>query len=244
MRSMKVSFLSILGYILVLGSANADAEERFPCVPGHSGDAGGIMLMDHSYPVRRELGSNRFDIPYGYLTVRPPPSRINCFPKRDSVSFAFWVPDLRAPKDDWLFQPDFRVQEPGRPRPDADEFVVKVSSVSPEDQWTPAIGFKNLIDSWEKPYRIELRHGLLHILPGENPQAFDTYADLSQENGQFLLACDRPESRVPNPLCRCDLYFSDLQLEAALRFPRDALPRWREIRDGVRTLLDRWAVQN
>jgi len=241
---MNASYVSILGCILVVGSANADTEERFPCVPSHSGDAGGIMMMDHSYLVRRELGQNRFDIPYGYLTVRPPPSRVNCFAKRSNISFAFWMPDLRAPEKDMWSQYDFRLQEPDRQTPGPDEFIVMVSFLAPEHQYTPAIGFKNLIDGWKKPYQIELRHGLLHILPGENPLAFDMYADLSQENGQLLLDCDGPDSDVPNPLCAGDLYFSDLELEASLQFPADALPKWREIRDGVRTLLDQWAVQD
>src|SRR5690606_8024771 len=147
------------------------------------------------------------------------------------------------PRDDMWSQPDFSVQEPDRPKPSLDEFIVEVTTATPRERGSPSIRFRNIVRDLKNSYRVEISHGLLKVVPSKDAATVDDYADLSDSNGQVSLECTNPGPNVPNPLCAGYLYFSDLRLELTIVFPADALPKWREIRDGVRTLLDRWAVQ-
>lgn len=230
MRTMLLLSSLLGGGLLTFGStnanANANADDQYPCMPDIEGGtwlAGRSLLIDHSYIVRHTMGPHSFDIPFGYIIRRPPPEWVNC--PGDKLTFAYWMPDLRSPKDDMWAQPNFQVQEPGRPKPGSDEFVVKVMWTSLTDKGSPSNRFRNFIGGLDKPYGLDIRYGLLHVLPDENYRAFDNYADLSHDNNQVFLECTKSSATIPNPTCEADLYFSDIQLELTMQFPRDALPR-------------------
>ncbi|RCS21415.1 hypothetical protein DUT91_24245 [Phyllobacterium salinisoli] len=208
----------------------------------------GIEKMDPNYPVKRILGPYRFEIPFGYMTGRPTPEQVNCYPVRKRIEFAFWMPDLRAPKDDTWGKSDFRPQEPGRDAPGPQDYIVEVPGVMFIDtkagkSESPSVRFWNSLSMLDEAFGFEQKYGLLRVLPGKNPNVYDDYSDLSQEDYKIILNCSRPEDHRLNPLCQAYLYFTDLQLETVVRFPADALPEWRKIKDGVRTLAERWIVK-
>jgi len=231
---------------LILGALLCDAasaDEKYPCradqrsSTGMSEKSGSI---DHKYIVRHTLGQFRFDIPYGYIIRRPSPEFVNC--PGDKLAFAFWMPDLRAPQDDMWSQPSYRVQEPGRPEPVADEYIISVISATPRKHADLSTRFTAHVGRFEKPYRLDFEDGLLHVLFDENNSAFDDYFDLSSTDEQYHIFCTKEDVNLPNPSCRADIYLNDINLGLFVQFPLDALPHWKEIGQGARTLLKRWQV--
>src|SRR5690554_4325538 len=153
MRSMHTATLLSLLLGCLLGVGAADAGDRYPCSADDRGGKrtiGSSTVIDHDYIVRHTMGPHSFDIPYGYIIRRPPPEWVDC--PGDKLTFAFWMPDLRAPKDDMWSQPNYRVQEPGRSKPGMDEFIVKVWTVSHEQRGSPANSFGNIVGGMENPY--------------------------------------------------------------------------------------------
>jgi len=234
-------YLYILAFLLAFTSV-AGADDQYPCQSDPAGRwAPGVQ--DHNYLVRRTIGPHSFDIPYGYLMIRPSANRVNCYSKRSSISFAFWIPDLRPPLSDMWSQPNFRVQEPGRSKPSTDEFVVSVLTASPNNPGAPTTMFRNTIGFLAGSYQIRFENGLLHVIPSENLRAFEGYFDLSNNNNQVALDCTPSgEDSPPNPSCKGTIYFHDLGLTLVVLFPKDGLPYWKAIRDGTSTLLDQWSV--
>jgi hypothetical protein len=57
------------------------------------------------------------------------------------------------------------------------------------------------------------------------------------ERDELLLHC------IPDYGCEFTVYFRDLKLGALGSLPYDALPQWREVKEGIRTLLERWIVK-
>lgn len=228
--------------------ANASAAEEYPCKPLENWkDAqGSILLMDPGYLVKRQLGAHNFEIPYGYLVGRPPPEVMNCVPKQESISFAFWMPDLRPTKNDAWSQPNYRLQEEGRSKPGTHEYVVQILATNyiPEGSTrpTPAEGFHNLISPSQKT---DERYGLMHALPDAPPGDMDTYVSSSDPRYEILLSCLKTEENYfPYPSCKTSLYFTDLRLKLVLIFPTDALPEWRKVLEGVHTLITRWKTDD
>ncbi|KAA3503680.1 hypothetical protein DXM26_16875 [Agrobacterium tumefaciens] len=231
--------------LLMATAIDASATEEYPCKPDPDGGKwawGRIQQMDHSYLVKRQVGPHRFEIPYGYHIGRRTPERVNCYPIRDSIEFAFWMPDLRSPRNDMWSEPDYRVQEEGRPVPSAREYVVQILATKyiPEGSTkpTPAEGFHNLTLPTQKT---DERYGLTHTLPDADAGEMDTYVSSSDPRYEILLLCLKPEQNYfPYPSCKTYLYLTDLRLELVLIFPTDALPEWRKVVEGVHTLITRW----
>lgn len=228
---------------------NASAAEEYPCKPEPDEGEwawGRIQTIDHSYLVRRQVGPHRFQIPYGYFVRRQTPERVNCYPVRKSIEFAFWTPNLRPPKNDTWSQPNYRVQEEGRAKPGAHEYVVQILATEyiPEGSTkpTPAEGFRNLTSPSQKT---DERYGLTHVLPDAAAGKSDTYVSSSDPRYEILLSCVKPEENYfPYPSCKTYLYLTDLRLELVLIFPTDALPEWRKVVDGVHTLITRWRTND
>ncbi|GGB10630.1 hypothetical protein GCM10011491_43190 [Brucella endophytica] len=243
---LRALFASLCGV-----SANAMATEQYPCKPAPDEGRfawGRIQSIDPNYLVKRILGPYTFKIPYGYMIGRPTPERLNCYPKQNRLEFAFWMPDFRAPKKDMWSEPNYRVHEPGRDAPGPQEYVVDVVGLEfietkAGKSGSPGRRFVNGLALLRKDFRIEETYGLIHVVPGQNTPLSDDYVSLSNEGYEILLECSRPESRDSNPSCKAYLYFTDLQLEAVMQFPADALPEWQKIKDGVRILVERWIVK-
>ncbi|PRA75508.1 hypothetical protein CQ054_22920 [Ochrobactrum sp. MYb29] len=243
-----LALLPLLATFLVGQQARAD--DQYPCKP-QSDDLmqrwAGLAGMDPTYKVRRYLGPHTFDIPYGYFTGRPTPERVNCYPKETSLEFAFWLPDLRPPKKDMWYEAYFRPAEEGRPAPGPDEYVVTILGMSFVDtskgeSETPSRAFSNRVFPNEIT-QIERKYGMLHVLTDKVGAFQDTFADLSQPDYKIAMICSTPGTTDENPLCKVRLYLTDLQLEAILLMPVDAVPQWQKVKDGVRTLVEQWRVK-
>jgi len=240
----------LLGFLTAIGSQVAAADEQYPCKPEVEDMMhrwAGIQKMDKTYKVRRYLGPHTFDIPYGYFTGRRTPEGVNCQPKETSLEFAFWLPDLRSPQKDMWYDANFRPKEEGREAPGPRDYVVKILSLrfvdtAKGESESPSIAFSNGLHS-DGVIRLERKFGLLHEVTDRTGTRDDSYVDLSQRDYKIKLGCSAPESKDENPLCKVYLYLTDLQLEAILLMPVDALPEWQKVKDGVRTLVERWRVQ-
>lgn len=246
---MGFRILAMLFGLSVIGTYDAVADEHYPCEPAPDIKKAWykIQKMDKTYKVRRYLGPHTLDIPYGYFTGRQTPEEVNCYPKMSSLEFAFWLPDLRSPQKDMWYDANFRPREEGREAPGPHDYVVNVLSLSFIDtakgkSETPSKGFSNIVALFDKPFRIERKYDLLHVLPEENASAFDYYADLSQPDYKIFLSCSSPQE-VENPSCKAHLYLTDRQLEALLLMPVDALPEWQKVKDSVRSLVEQWRVK-
>lgn len=239
----------MLGFLTATGIQGAIADDQYPCklAPDIGTWWYKIQKMDQTYPVKRYLGPHTFEIPYGYFTGRLTPERVNCTPKQDSLEFAFWLPDLRPPKKDMWYDANFRPQEEGRAPPRSHDYVVKILSMefidtAQGESESPSIRFSNRLAMFNTPFRLEQKYGLLHVLP-VGLSAFDEYADLTQKNYKIKMECSLLKDNHENPLCKVHLYLTDLQLEALLLMPVDALPEWQKVKDGLRTLVQQWLVK-
>ncbi|MGN6448588.1 MAG: hypothetical protein ACTHLK_08325 [Brucella intermedia] len=245
-----VKFLALLGFLTAIDSQVAVADEQYPCKPEVEDMMhrwAGLQKMDKTYKVRRYLGPHTLDIPYGYFTGRRTPEGVNCHPKESSLEFAFWLPDLRFPQKDMWYDASFRPKEEGHEAPGPHDYVVKILSLRFVDtargeSETPSRWFTNGLR--EQVNRIEKKYGLLHVLTDRVGAFDDSFADLSQRDYKIAMDCSTPGGTDENPLCKVHLYLTDLQLEAILLMPVDALPEWQKVKDGVRTLVERWRVKN
>ncbi|WP_026620365.1 hypothetical protein M728_004054 (plasmid) [Ensifer sp. WSM1721] len=239
------SGLSLAVLLLCTGAA---AAQDYPCKPEPEDNLGAAfrkLEIDPNYPVKFRMGQWRFAVPYAYGTGRKTPERVNCGPVRNRFEFAFWMPDLRAPKDDSWGNPDWRPQEPGRPRPGADEFLVKVPFAEEvtADTVPPAIMFKNLIELARGQYRLSFAHGGLIQLDrlGTEDDSQSTFVNLEDGRDELKITCYPPV--VAEPACEFDLLFRDLSLTVNGMLPQNGVPQWRAVKAGIRTLLERWIVR-
>ncbi|TCQ71849.1 hypothetical protein EDF68_1247 [Ochrobactrum sp. BH3] len=141
----------------------------------------------------------------------------------------------------------FRPAEEGRPAPGPDEYVVKILGMSFVDtskgeSESPSRWFANSIYA-DQVTEIEHKYGLLHIRTDKIGAFDDTFADLSRPDYKIAMDCSTPGSTSENPLCKVFIYLTDLQLEAILLMPVDAVPQWQKVKDGVRTLVEQWRVK-
>ncbi|GHC78930.1 hypothetical protein [Limoniibacter endophyticus] len=228
---------------------NAFAEEKYPCKPESEERFrwARMQSMDRKYLIRKELGPHTFYIPWAYFMGRQTPERVNCHPITEEIEFAFWMPDLRAPQEDVWLPWTFRPQEKGREPPQENEYVVKVievKSISPENHAGKyEFWFKNVSSRIsDSRYSIEEKYSLKRIVPDvyDPREAFDFYAQLSDERFSIFLRCTHPQFKVVNPLCDGNLYLRDLGLEIVFRIPNDSLPQWFEIKNATHTLLTAW----
>jgi len=245
-----ITLFILLGSLLAISIHPVSAEDQYPCKPAPDINTVWykIQKMDKTYKVRRYLGPHTFDIPYGYFTGRQSPEEVNCYPKMSSLEFAFWLPDLRSPQKDMWYDANFRPKEEGRPAPGPEEYIVKILSLKFVDtakgeSESPSIAFSNGLRS-NQIIRLERKYGLLHELTDSVGAFEDNFADISQRDYKIQLSCSTPESKDENPLCKVYLYLTDMQLEAILLMPVDALPEWQNVKDGVRTLIEQWRVKD
>lgn len=63
------------------------------------------------------------------------------------------------------------------------------------------------------------------------------YIKLEDDKEEIFVDCEVGGS------CRLNIYYSDLQLSLRAEIPGDAFPQWRAVKDGTRTLLERWMVR-
>ncbi|KAA9361438.1 hypothetical protein [Ochrobactrum quorumnocens] len=199
----------------------------------------GLDSMDRSYLVRHEVGPHVVDVPYGYMTGRATPERVNCTPRRSKIEFAFWMPDQRPPVADMWHHANFRMQEPGRDKPGANEYIVKVLGawyVDPKssENGSPAVRFPNML----KNYQTEEKYGLKHIQNGRDNE--DAYGSVSDQRFNITLNCSHRTEYIINPSCKAYLYFTDTRIESVILFPSDALSEWGQIKDAVYKLLMQW----
>lgn len=79
------------------------------------------IVVDRDRLIDVQLGDKKFRVPYAYFYARPFASHLNCDPKLQPLTFAFWMPDLRPTQRDMWYVPSYRPHEEGRPEPHAGE---------------------------------------------------------------------------------------------------------------------------
>ncbi|SCX03913.1 hypothetical protein DSM25558_0583 [Agrobacterium sp. DSM 25558] len=221
------------------------ASEPYPCDP-NSTSIGEKVPAD--YLVVRELGAHKLKVPYGYLTPRERETEVNCYPKRQKLEFSFWMPDLApAAKDPW-FSGDLRPKEPNRSSASQDSYLVKVIGAwyvaeGADDYVNPETRFKNSLNGPQGPYPLETVFGLTHIIEPQGTLSFDGYGQVSEDDFKIQIDCIANHQAFPNPNCKAHLRLTDLNVNAVLLFPVDALPQWRAVKDAVHSLMSKWIVE-
>ncbi|MGN8022129.1 hypothetical protein ACTJJ7_15605 [Phyllobacterium sp. 22229] len=225
--------------------------QPFPCKasPDRSSDAyASIFNMDPAYPVKFRLKDGQsFSIPYAF-GPSVPSERVDCYPQREGFRFSFWMPDLRAPKSDPFGLANYRPVESGQSDPDKNHYLVLprlAERKTDTDTDLPSRRFAGKIKDLKYRFFLQPKYdGLLQLV---DPNGYPTPAIPSEQYYRFndpqveiQLDC---LPTVGNPSCQFDIYYSDLQLQVNGMFPYDALPQWREISQGMHTLIQRWTVK-
>ncbi len=233
-------------------SSIAMATEVYPCKPDidPTPPGFGIQELDPSYPVEYRLqGGQIFRIPYGY-GFRARAEDVNCHPETSRFRFSFWMPDLRSPQKDPLGLAESRPREDNQAVPGQNQYIVLVRFVERAtdadyaDSKLPSRWFRNWIDLFEQRYVLRPAHdGLLQIIETGRSSLFDPpvvstqYINFEDDKEEIFVDCEVGGS------CRLNIYYSDLQLILRAEIPGDAFPQWRAVKDGARTLLERWMVK-
>ncbi|SDN39094.1 hypothetical protein [Ensifer sp. YR511] len=231
--------------VLLLCAGTAAAQD-YPCKPEPQDNLGAYyrkLTIDPDYLVKFQMGQRQFAVPYAYGTGRQTPERINCAPVRNRFEFAFWMPDLRAPKEDSWSKPDWRPQEPGRSRPSDDEYLVKAPFVEEVTSATvpPPRILENLIGIAHGEYRLSFAYdGLIRLSYSDDSEA--TYFNLEEGHEEVMIRCHA--TTLAEPACKYKLMFRDLSLVVEGSMPdKNGLSQWRSVKAGIRTLLERWLVK-
>lgn len=213
----------------------AMAADDYPCKP--EGDIRSawyrIQNMDPVYLVYRRLegGQQAFNIPYAYLFSRPTPEGVNCY--QDGFDFAFWMPTLAPSKKEAFYASGWPPEE--LDPPDGSHLIrVPYVRVIPDGEDTPGFPFSSIefeMDMYKE--RIPFESALTRITPLDF--WLQTYVNVEEE---ALLECLSLSEG-----CEFTFYFRDLKLAVQGSFAKDKLSQWKAIKDGTRTLLERWMVK-
>lgn len=205
-------------------------------------------VIDRDRLVDVQLGDKKFRVPYAYFSPRPFASHLNCDPKIQPLSFAFWMPDLRPTQRDMWYVPSYRPREEGRPEPQAGEYIVEVPVVKLSSTGEkggavpPSLQLRNRLGLYDRDFRLKQEGDLIHVLPMSNSVPFEIWFNLEREGDAIYIRCSRAEeSKSPNPNCQASVLLRDLGISADVIFLREVVPDWSRIVDGLRTLLKRWS---
>ncbi len=237
---------------LVLPS-NETTEQIYnlPCSKGYSGGTLAEReliwrrrsLIELTHPVKVMLGSQSYDIPWGYYASRPNPTSFNC-PPRKQANLQYWIPGLDMPEAEIIYSgATNRPKERARPNPGPDESVVEAFWIVGYDddrshgrrsiEWLK--GARQL--DGRSPGSVE-EHGLWHtVVPIGSLQM--TYWYKFGPGEDVVIECYAPFQR-----CEGNVDLKDLRMYARLSFDKAAIPQHQVIVEGLRTLLSRWRTSS
>ena len=195
-------------------------------------------------------------IPRGYVVGWPQPNAKENPIRSDNISFTFWMPDLR-----FVEIPDSsiigaRPQEKGRTKPLDAAFVVRVIGLEKihlgeTGYVSPQMSFSNLTSPQTSSTGYEFINegfGLIRFRernwPHQKPRPFVNYVHIEDSDPQIILRCTPSDQQVSLPLCDGKVHFAASDLAFRVRFPKEALPQWKEIVTAVRQLFNGWKAQD
>lgn len=195
-----------------------------------------------------EVNGMKFRIPAGYLSPWPAPDMIGKLNTWPSLNFAFWFPEKRWVEKNPAFLGTFRPEETGRPKPGADEFVVRIVRVTVINQKTanhyitPQQNYVNRIKGSYSHFYSEFVRSDIDLLE-INPPSFATvtfYRHRTNTEPQVWLECSRDNLDLPLKACRGHVLFKESNIAIHFQFPREGLASWKNILKSSEQLLLSW----
>lgn len=194
-----------------------------------------------------QLPSVLLRVPAGYLVPWPTQTTRGQVNKRDGLNINFWMPDLRYPEVNPISLDTLHPVEPGRGNPNPNTHIASAHQlrqidlrdsgyISPETRFRNFTSLAGIASYSFEHEDFSLARFWRHDWPHPRPEPFIYYRHLEGANPQALLQCNPPHRPLPSPSCSGYIFFAGDDLAFFYRFPRNELPRWREIALAVRQL--------